>query len=307
MLRLIGDDLPDVHGVGIDSSRTMLAKAGEALRRSTLRPPPPLHRVHAAREAALEGVLETNAVGAEHSRPGLPFRVGHTRVIGLLGPRFRRGGRFSSIAVLLAMDEKQPSVPRTGSVRLACVVTRLPEQIEGDRLLLRRWRPDDAEALEQAISESAEHLHPWMEWMSFPPHSVEERRMQLREWEQRWRAGGGCNYAVYEAGPIVGGCGLHRRIGDGAFELGYWTHVQSLRRGIATRVVRLLTSAAFSMEGIDRVEIHHDQANVVSAAVARRAGFTRIETRRDQASAPAEVGIEWIWRLTRGGWISRTT
>jgi RimJ/RimL family protein N-acetyltransferase len=61
------------------------------------------------------------------------------------------------------------------------------------------------------------------------------------------------------------------------------------------------------MGDIDRVEIHHDEANLASAEIARRAGFRHVETTPDRASAPAEIGIEWIWRMTRHEWLAQVT
>ena len=38
----------------------------------------------------------------------------------------------------------------------------LPERIEGSGLLVRRWLEADAETVERIVSESVEHLRPWM-------------------------------------------------------------------------------------------------------------------------------------------------
>ena len=87
---------------------------------------------------------------------------------------------------------------------------------------------------------------------------------------------------------IVGGCGLHRRVGPGGLEIGYWVHAAWTRRGLATAAVRQLAAEAFADPAIAFVEIHHDPANVASGAVAAVAGFTRV------AAAPRA-----IWRLSR--------
>jgi RimJ/RimL family protein N-acetyltransferase len=69
-------------------------------------------------------------------------------------------------------------------------------------------------------------------------------------------------------------------------EIGYWIHAGFLRRGLATRVSCLLTDAAFTVAGIERVEIHHDKANVASAGVPRRLGFTPSPKRRTSGRPP---------------------
>lgn len=41
---------------------------------------------------------------------------------------------------------------------------RLPETIDAEGLLLRRWRVDDTEVLHRAVGQSLDHLRPWMGW-----------------------------------------------------------------------------------------------------------------------------------------------
>ena len=96
-------------------------------------------------------------------------------------------------------------------------------------------------------------------------------------------------------GAIVGGCGLHRRVGEGGLEIGYWVHVDHGRRGIATALARALTDAALALPDVDRVEIHCDEANVRSAAVPRRLGYRLDRIDDDEVTAPAEIGRSLIW------------
>jgi RimJ/RimL family protein N-acetyltransferase len=181
----------------------------------------------------------------------------------------------------------------------------LPERLEGAGLLLRRWRAADAAVLQRAVTESIEHLRPWMAWIADEPQSLERRRQRLAEGERGWARGGDVILAVVAGDQIAGGAGLHRRCGAGGLEIGYWIHVGFLRRGLATRVGCLLTDAAFSLADIERVEIHHDKANVASAGVPRRLGFTLVAEAPDRRSAPAEVGIDCTWRMTRLNWGTR--
>ncbi len=174
---------------------------------------------------------------------------------------------------------------------------RLPEKIEAEGLLLRRWTPADAEALARAVAENVEHLRPWMRWAAEEPRSVEGRRALLTTWEREWEGGGDAYLGVFLDGALAGSCGLHRRRGPRALEIGYWTHVDFLRRGVATRVARALADAALAIPQIEWVEIHHDRANRASAAVAGSAGFHFAGERPDEPEAPAEVGIDCTWRL----------
>jgi RimJ/RimL family protein N-acetyltransferase len=179
----------------------------------------------------------------------------------------------------------------------------LPEHLEGYGVTLRRWRPEDADVLHNAVLESVEHLRPWMEWASHEPLSLEQRRTMLEGWERDWRAGGDVAYGIYVDGKsVAGGCGLHHRAGPDTLEIGYWTHPAFLRRGIATATSRLLTDTAFSIPGIDAVEIHHDQANRRSRGVPQGLGYEFVGETPDERVAPAEVGIDCTWRMTRRAW-----
>ena len=59
--------------------------------------------------------------------------------------------------------------------------------------------------------------------------------------------------------PTRRGCsaarGLHTRVGDGAFEIGYWVRADAVRQGIATTVAGALTRVGIELGGADRIEI----------------------------------------------------
>jgi RimJ/RimL family protein N-acetyltransferase len=181
-------------------------------------------------------------------------------------------------------------------------VSRLPERVEGSEVLLRLWHLDDAARLGEAIAESAGHLRPWMAWMGEEPQTLEQRQAILARWEVEWSDGGDAYYGIFLDGDVVGSCGLHRRLGLDALEIGYWIHAAFVRRGLATEAARLLTDAAFSMPEISSVEIHHDRANPASSGVPSRLGYRFVGEQPDDATAPADSGIECIWRMERSEW-----
>lgn len=184
-------------------------------------------------------------------------------------------------------------------------MSRLPERIEGDGVLLRRWLVSDAERQHHAIVESAEHLRPWMSWMADEPQTLASRGAMLARWEQDWGEGGDVLLGVFVGGVVAGSCGLHRRRGPRTLEIGYWTHLSFVRRGLATKVAARLTEAAFAVPGITCVEIHHDKANVASSGVPRRLGYRYVGEHPDAAAAPAELGIDCVWRVERDLWNRR--
>jgi ribosomal-protein-serine acetyltransferase len=181
---------------------------------------------------------------------------------------------------------------------------RLPERIEGPRLLLRRWVPADAAAMSAAVERNLEHLRPWMHWIASEPLPPDQRLELLRDWDRNWTGGGDVGLAIELDGEIVGGTGLHRRGGPGVLEIGYWVDKDHLRMGIATETASLLTTTALGVGAIDAVEIHHDKANVRSEAVPRSLGYRFIGDEPGAHDAPAKIGIDCTWRTTRPEWES---
>jgi ribosomal-protein-serine acetyltransferase len=176
------------------------------------------------------------------------------------------------------------------------LVERLPERIEADGLLLRRWIVDDAEPLQRLVAENDEHLRPWMPWMAKEPMSFADRVALLGRWGDEWKDGGDVLLGVFRKGELAGSCGLHRRIGPGGLELGYWIAKNRLRQGLATAVARALTEAALAVPGVEQVEIHHDRDNKASASIPAKLGYEFVAERSSTAKAPAESGVEWVWR-----------
>ena len=176
---------------------------------------------------------------------------------------------------------------------------RLPERIEGRRLHLRRWRPEDASVLAAAVARNVEHLRPWMPWIEDEPLDAGARLRLIEGWGERWAAGGDAVYGVFDpsgvgdAHRVVGGCGLHHRSGPDTLEIGYWVDRDHLRLGVGTDVARMLTTTALAVEGIIAVEIHHDPTNVASGAIPRRLGYTFLGTTEQGRSA---------WRMEPSTW-----
>jgi ribosomal-protein-serine acetyltransferase len=185
------------------------------------------------------------------------------------------------------------------------VVEPLPETMPAPRLGLRRWTTSDAPQLSAAIEANLEHLRPWMPWVKAEPLNANDRVALIDQWQVDWERGGDVVIGVFLDGEVVGSSGLHRRRGPATLEIGYWVHRTHTRQGIATEVAKSLTSAAFTVTGIDQVEIHHDKANIASEGVPRRLGFTFMGEARDSVTSPGELGIDCRWMIDRGEWMER--
>ena len=173
----------------------------------------------------------------------------------------------------------------------------LPEQLVGDRVILRRYRDGDAETLLAVLAANRARLGQWLPWALAPPSSE-----SVRAFLDGAVGGFGLATADYAitlavdpAHPYVGGCGLIDRVGPGALEIGYWLDGGQTGRGLVTDAAGLLTRAALALPGVTRVEIHCDQANRSSAAVAERLGYRLDRIEPDEIRTPAESGRSMIW------------
>jgi ribosomal-protein-serine acetyltransferase len=176
------------------------------------------------------------------------------------------------------------------------------ELIEHASVTLRRFRADDRDALFQAVTESLDHLRPWMPWAA--DYSLASAEEYLAGSVKGWDEGTAYNYAVLTAigdggSALAGVVGLIARIGPGGLEIGYWVHRAYTRRGLATAASAALTEQAFGLPGVDRVEIVHDELNIASAGVPRKLGFTEAGRRPLDFRPPAGSGTGVVWRLTR--------
>ena len=150
-----------------------------------------------------------------------------------------------------------------------------------------------------AVAESLDHLRPWMPWATNEAATVDAQRDRLIDAAAGWEDGTSHDYLMVTRAErgVVGACGLHRRVGQGGIELGYWVHAQHTGRGYARAAARALTEAASSFGGIARVEIHCDEANLASQAVPRGLGYHLDRTERHVIEAPGEIGQTMIWVL----------
>jgi RimJ/RimL family protein N-acetyltransferase len=178
-----------------------------------------------------------------------------------------------------------------------------PARIELDNgAFLRQFIIDDADALARTVSESLEHLRPWMPWAadneSADPEFQRGRLTRLAEQNERreeWQ------YGLFTADDprILGSFGLMTRRGPGTIEIGYFLHPSAAGRGLATRAAAALTEVGRRLRGVQQVLIFCDAANVRSAAIPRRLGYTLSRTEARAVEAPAESGTTLVWEWPR--------
>jgi len=126
-----------------------------------------------------------------------------------------------------------------------------------------------------------------MPWAAHEPTSLDDKAELLRTFRGRFDLGEDFVYGVFagDESEVIGGSGLHTRVGSGSLEIGYWIRASHVGRGFAQEATAALTNVAFRVCGVDRVEIHVDPANAASLRVPRALGFTEEATLRRRLPA----------------------
>lgn len=159
----------------------------------------------------------------------------------------------------------------------------IPYTIHTPRLTLRCWNPADAPLLRAALDpETIATLRPWLDWAWEEPRSLEDTLAYLRTCRGKFDLDQDYTFGVFtrDESAVLGGTGLHTRIGAGVLEIGYWIRLDARGQGLTTEAAAALTQAAFRFHGVARLEIHCDPENHASAAVARKLGYTHEATLR---------------------------
>lgn len=174
-------------------------------------------------------------------------------------------------------------------------------RIETPRLVIRCWSPEDAPLVKVAEDESRDHLRTYMLWADRTPEPINEVVDKLRLFRSWFDAGEDFLFGAFSKdvpSRCIGGAGLHPRAGKGGIEIGYWTHADHLRKGIATEMAGALTRAAFEIGRLRWVEIRCASKNVGSAGIPPKLGFTHEATLKDRLThASGEVDDALVFTL----------
>jgi ribosomal-protein-serine acetyltransferase len=162
------------------------------------------------------------------------------------------------------------------------------DELAGERVLVRPYRVEDAEALREAVEESREHIRAWLPFAD-AHQTIEETRDWITHRVADWllREDMGTGVFLREDGAYLGGLGLHPRSWEiGFFEIGYWLRASAEGHGYMREAVSLLVEFAARDLLASRLEIRCDARNARSAGVAESLGFKREGHIRNGLHAP---------------------
>lgn len=172
-------------------------------------------------------------------------------------------------------------------------------RIETERLLIRCYEPGDAQMLADSVSESVEHLKPWMPWAHAEPEPFDVKVERVKRFRGMFDLGEDFIYGIFnkEETRLLGGTGLHTRLGGEQLEIGYWIHKDFINQGLVTESTAALVRVAFELLHIHRLEIHCDPGNLASASIPRKLGFTHEGTLRAKTRFLDRWSDSMVWGL----------
>lgn len=178
----------------------------------------------------------------------------------------------------------------------------LPPEISTPRLVLHRWRKTDAAVLKATLDANLEHLQAWLPWAMAEPSPLDVLEARLDLFARQFDDGEQWLFGIWSrpGGELLGGTGLHPRIGEDGLEIGYWLQRQATGRGFMTEAAEALTRLALQQPGIERVQIRCDPENTASAGVPRRLGYRHLRTIPNATIKPSGASRDsMVWEITR--------
>lgn len=175
--------------------------------------------------------------------------------------------------------------------------------IETERLILRPWKPTDAESLYRYASDP--RVGPRAGW---PPHaSVEESAEIIRTVFAQEGVFAltlkGDDETIGCVGIVCGSKSNFPEIDDDEGEIGYWLAVPFWGRGLVPEAMRAIIDYGFRTMGLRQLWCGYFDGNTQSQRAQEKCGFRHHHT---SASVPVpllgEERTEHVSLLTRGDW-----
>ena len=147
--------------------------------------------------------------------------------------------------------------------------------IRSERVMMRCYERGDARRLHQEVLDNVDALRPWMPWIAHEPLTIEDRVDLLRNFRARFDAGADFIYGMFDPDGerLIGGCGLHPRVGPDTLEIGYWVVKDRWGQGLGSEVAAALTRVGFERMRALKMEIRVSPRNDRSLAIPRKLGY----------------------------------
>ncbi|MBX7225949.1 MAG: GNAT family N-acetyltransferase [Chitinophagales bacterium] len=174
-------------------------------------------------------------------------------------------------------------------------------KIETERLLIRCYDPEDASQFHSAITQSLEHLLPWMPWAKDEPTDIETKINLLRTFRGNFDLGKDYPLGIFtkETQKFIGSTGFHIRSDEEKTrEIGYWLHVDYINCGFAMEAVSALIQVGFLLEGLENIDIFCHIENTRSQGIPKKLGFT-LNSIKEKKDVSENIQSIMQWRMDK--------
>lgn len=154
------------------------------------------------------------------------------------------------------------------------------QTIETERLILRKFRLDDAQAMFDNWANDPRVTR----FLTWEPHGTPENTRQVLEiWCNSYEDLRSYQWAIEYDGKIIGSiCAVKVDERDESAELGYCMGYDYWNKGIMSEAVGAIIDFLFGEVGFNRIEIAHAVKNPGSGRVAQKCGLTYEGTKREE-------------------------
>lgn len=192
-----------------------------------------------------------------------------------------------------------------GAVRTAGLVQDLP-RLETDRLILRKMRLEDAEAMFAYASDP--EVTRYVIWATH--RTIEDSRAFLELTVSSYASGEGLDWGIVYKGDekFIGTCGFVGHSPEHArAEIGYVLSRRYWGRGLAPEAVRALIRFGFERMDLNRIEARCIAGNTASARVLEKAGMTYEGTLREREKIQGELRNMKMYSILRREYLAART
>ena len=175
------------------------------------------------------------------------------------------------------------------------------KEIKTKRLLLRRFKPEDAEAMFNTWAND-ERVTRYLTWTPHGTLDVTEYIIDL--WIKDYEKENTYQWAIEFEGKLIGSIGCVETSEENECgEIGYCIGYDFWGKGIMTEAAKSVIDYLFSEVNLHRIEILHATQNPASGKVAQNCGLTYEGTKREHfKSASGEFLDIAIYSILRKEW-----
>lgn len=177
----------------------------------------------------------------------------------------------------------------------------LPEELEGEKIILIKRNHSFNEEMLKAIDNSREFLRKYLFWVD-KNKTMEDIVEATDFFAKSWDDGSEPTYVITDkkTGKLIGSLGCHAIDKENySAAIGYWLSKDQTGKGYMSDAVKVLEKEIFA-QGIMRIEIRCDKENRASANVAIRNAYEHEATLKKALYTYGEFHDEEIYVKHKG-------